>query len=128
METLQERTGSNSTLKEFRRMLKAIIDDNAVHEHIPDYTFELKGDLVVIRPRKDFTDIYTEAESPSSIDKVILKPSTHEVARRFNGGYDIYFLEQEWRYMLQSKKAIPENPDGSFIGYVKWYTQKHGAA
>ena len=128
VETLQERTGSNSTLKEFRRMLKAIIDDNAVHAHIPDYSFELENDLVVIRPRKDFTDIFTEAESPAAIDKIFLKPSTHEVARKFNGGYDVYFLEGEWRAMLQSKKAIPENPDGSFIGYVKWYVGKNGRA
>ena len=96
--------------------------------HIPDYSFELNDDLVVIRPRKDFTDIFTEAESPSSIDKIILKPSSHEVARKFNGGYDVYFLESEWRGMLQSKKAMPENPDGSFIGYVKWYVQKNGKA
>ena len=128
VETLHKRTGSNSTLKEFRRMLKAIIDDNATHRHIPDYAFELNDDLVIIRPRKDFTDIYTEADTPSAVDQVHLKPSTYEVARKFNGGYDVYFLEGEWRGMLQSKKAIPENPDGSFIGYVKWYVRKHGTA
>lgn len=128
METLHKRTGSNSTLKEFRRMLKAIIDDNATHGHIPDYSFELKDNLVIIRPKKDFTEIFTEAESPSAIDKIILKSSTHEVARKFNGGYDVYFLESEWRGMLQSKKAMPENPDGSFIGYVKWYVSKNGRA
>ena len=43
VETLHNRTGSNSTLKEFRRMLKNIIDDNIKHNHIPDYTFEKIG-------------------------------------------------------------------------------------
>ena len=105
-----------------------IIDDNAKHDHIPDYTFELDGELVKIRPRANFTEIYTEAETPSAIDQVMLKSSTHEVARKFNGGWDVYFLEGEWRAMLQGKKAIPENPDGSFIGYVKWYVEKHGRA
>jgi len=128
LETLHKRTGSNSTMKEFRRMLKAIVDDNAVHGHIPDYSFELKDDLMIIRPKRDFTDIYSEAETPSAIDQVRLKPSAHDVARKHNGGYDVYFLEQEWRTMLHSKGAIPENPDGSFIGYVKWYVQKHGNA
>ena len=128
METLHHRTGSTSTLKEFRRMLKIIIEDNIKHSHIPDYTFELNGDLVVIRPRKDFTDVFTEAETPSALDQVHLKCNTLDVARKFAGGYDLYFLETEWRWMLAAKKAIPENPDGSFIGYVKWYVQKYGTA
>lgn len=128
LETLRGLTGSTSTPAEFKRMMKSIVDDNAKHDHIPDYTFELKGDLVSIRPRSSFTEIYTEAETPSAIDQVTLKSSTYEVARKFNAGYDVYFLEGEWRAMLQNKKAIPENPDGSFIGFVKWYVEKHGSA
>jgi len=74
---------------------------------------------VIIRPRKDFTDIYTEAETPSAIDQLHLKPSTDKVARKLNGSYDVYFLLRKWWSMLQSKIAIPENLDGSYIGYVK---------
>lgn len=128
LETLRELTGSSSTAAEFKRMMKSIIDNNAIHNHIPDYTFELVGELVKIRPRASFTEIFTEAETPTAIDKVFLKQSTHGVARKFNGGYDVHFLEQEWRSMLQSKKAIPQNPDGSFIGFVKWYVEKNGKA
>lgn len=128
LETLHKLTGSSSTQAEFKRMMKSIIDDNTTHKHIPDYTFELVGDLIKIRPRGEFIEIYTEAETPDAIDKIKLKGSTMEVARKFNGGYDIYFLEDEWRGMLQVKKALPDNPDGSFIGYVKWYVQKHGSA
>lgn len=126
VETLHHRTGSTSTLKEFRRMVKAIIEDHAKHGHIPDYSFELEGDLVTIRPRRQFTEVYTETDTVESVDRIILKPSTMEVARKHNGGWDVYFLEQEWRGMLIAKKAIPENPEGSFIGYVKWYVGKHG--
>ena len=128
IDTLHERTGSTSTLKEFRRMLRAIIQDNRQHNHIPDYTFELEDDTVIIRPRSNFTEVYTEEEAPDSVDRVILKGSTMEVARKFNGGWDIYFLESEWRGMLRDKKSIPDNPDGSFVGYVKWYVRKHGRA
>ncbi|MEM7172456.1 MAG: replication initiator protein A [Pseudomonadota bacterium] len=128
LETIHALTGSTSTPAEFKRMMKSIIDDNAVHAHIPDYTFELVDNLVKIRPRSSFTDIYTEAESPSAIDQVHLKGSTTEVAKKFAGGWDVYYLESEWRRMLLAKKAIPENPDGSFIGYVKWYVEKHGRA
>lgn len=128
LETIHHRTGSGSTLKEFRRMIKAIIEDNRQHQHIPDYTFEMNGDLVVIRPRRDFTDTYSEPETPDAIDKVSLKPSTIEVARKFAGGYDIYFLEGTWRDFLMRKQAVPDNPDGSFIGFVKKYVEKNGRA
>ena len=128
LETIHHRTGSSSTLKEFRRMMKAIVEDNKKHRHIPDYSFEMDNDLIVIRPRKDFKDTYTEAETPTAIDRVFLKPSTHEVARKFAGGYDLYFLEGAWRDMLHDKGGIPENPDGSFMGFVKWYVQKNGKA
>ncbi|PCJ62743.1 MAG: plasmid replication initiator RepA [Bacteroidetes bacterium] len=125
--TLHKRTGSNSTLKEFRRMLKAIIDANIKHNHIPDYTFELQGDLVIIRPRGNFIEAY--AEQPSRLDQIMLKSSTYEIAKQFAGGYDLYtFLEPEWKEMLAIKNSMPENPDGSFIGYVKWYVGKHGSA
>lgn len=127
LETLRDLTGSSSTAPEFKRLIKAIIDDNIVHDHIPDYTFELEGELVKIRPRSSFTEIFSEAE-PVMIDRIRVKAATYETARKLNGGYDIYFLEQEWRAMLQSKKAMPENPDGSFIGFIKWYVEKHGKA
>ena len=128
LETVHHRTGSSSTLKEFRRMLKAIIDDNREHHHIPDYSFEMTDDLIVIRPRRDFTETYSEPETPDAIDKVTLKSSTFEVARKFAGGYDIYFLEGTWRDFLMRKQAIPDNPDGSFMGFVKKYVEKNGRA
>ncbi len=51
-----------------------------------------------------------------------------ETAKKFAAGYDLYFLEGEWRDMLAAKKSIPESPEGSFVSYVKWYVGKHGAA
>ncbi len=128
LETIHHRTGSTSTLKEFRRMLNAIIDDNQKHQHIPDYSFETHDDLVVILPRRDFSEIYSEPETHDAIDRVTLKPSTIDVARKFAGGYDIYFLEGTWRDFLARKQAVPDNPDGSFIGFVKKYVEKNGKA
>lgn len=127
VETLHKRTGSNSTLKEFRRMLKNIIETNTKHKHIPDYTFELADDLVIIRPRSDFLEIFEE--KPFALDQITLKSSTYETARKFAGGYDLYgFLEPAWKEMLAIKKSMPENPNGSFVNYVKWYVKKHGDA
>ena len=126
METLYEITGSTSTLPEFRRMLTAIIKDNQAHQHIPDYMFELDDDLIKIRPKKDFSAAYKPA--PTAIDKVTLKSGIHERAKKFASGWDIYVLEGAWREMLAQKGNVPENPEGSFIGYVKWYVEKNGSA
>ncbi|WP_282611059.1 replication initiator protein A [Pelagibius sp. Alg239-R121] len=128
LKTMHERTGSTSSLKEFRRMLTKIIEDNKKHGHIPDYTFELNGDLVKVRPRDSFTEIYTETTNTSQIDMIFLKSETFETARTFAAGYDLHFLEREWRNMMTQKKAMPEKPDGAFIGYVKYYVEKHGSA
>jgi hypothetical protein len=128
LETLHKKTGSQSTLKEFRRMVKAIVDLNLKKKHIPDYSFELEKDLFIIRPLSEFTDIYSEPEKPCAIDKVIIRQSGMETAKKFAAGYDLYFLEGEWRDMLAAKKSIPENPEGSFVSYVKWYVGKHGTA
>ncbi|MEO1187604.1 MAG: replication initiator protein A [Pseudomonadota bacterium] len=128
LETLHARTGSQSTLKEFRRMVKAIVDTDKAKQHIPDYSFELDGDLFIIRPRSEFRDIYTEPEKPSSIAGVKLKESAFKSARKVASGYDLYFLEQEWRHWVSGKPSLPDNPEGSFVGFCKTYVEKHGAA
>ena len=128
LQTIHKLTGSASTLPEFRRMICKIIADNDQHNHIPDYTFEIDGDLVKIRPRSDFTEIYTEVEDTAQIDSIKLRGQTYDTAKKFAQGWDIYFLETEWRRMLTQRKAVPEKPDGSFVGYVKWYVGKHGGA
>jgi hypothetical protein len=60
------------------------------------------------------------------IDKIRLKPQTYETARKFAAGYDMYMIEDEWRHMLETKGEMPLKPDGSFVGFVKWYVEEHG--
>jgi len=128
LETLHKKTGSQSTLKEFRRMVKSIVSTDKEKRHIPDYSFELDGDLFIIRPRSEFTDLYKEPDKPNALDKIRLKDSAFNSARKFNEGWDVRFLEREWRSWLQNKETVPDNPEGSFVGFVKAYVQKHGHA
>lgn len=128
LDTLHDLTGSTSSRHEFKRLIKTIIEDNTTHGHIPDYTFELEGDLVKIRPRRSFTEAYTPPKVPSAVDQIILQSAAIETARKFAAGYDIYRLQGEWREMLTVKGVIPESPEGSFVSYVKWYAKKHGPA
>jgi hypothetical protein len=48
-----------------------------------------------------------------------LKTSTYEKAKKAAPGLDVYYLEAEWREWVGKKKAAPENPDASFIGFCK---------
>jgi hypothetical protein len=109
-------------------MLKSIIIANQKHNHIPDYTFELTGDTVVMRPRNDFKEVYSDPEKPTAMDKIALRGSGHETAKRFAEGWCTHHLEGEWRNWLSGKGTVPENPEGSFVGFVKAFVQKNGAA
>jgi len=128
MGKLRMKTGSQSTPKEFRRMVKAIVDMNNEKNHIPDYTFELDGDLFIIRPRTEFTDIYSEPETVHALDKILLPSSAYDNARKHSGGYDLAVLEREWRDMLSCKRSVPDNPSGSFVNFVKSYVKRNGEA
>ena len=128
MDKLRLKTGSQSSPKEFRRMVKAIVDMNNEKHHIPDYTFELDGDLFIIRPRSDFTEVYAEPETVDAVSQIKLPESAYKVARKNAAGYDIYFLEQEWRHWLQSTNSMPKKPSGSFVDFVKRYVKHNGAA
>jgi len=129
LDKLRLKTGSQSTPKEFRRMVRAIVEMNQEQNHIPDYTFELEGDLFVIRPRSAFSELYTDSEAPyPALDQVHLPDTAYRAARKHAAGYDLYFLEREWRAMLSDKGTLPDNPSGSFVNFVKSYVKRNGEA
>lgn len=121
--TLHELSGSSSSSSEFKRMIKNIVDDNHIHKHIPDYEFTIKDELIVIRPRLEFIKIYNKESI--AVEKITLSQKAFDVARKYSQGFDIYYLEQEWRSMIQSKGVLPKNIDGSFVNYVKWYSKNN---
>lgn len=125
LSTLHEKTGSLSTAREFKRMIKSIIDN---HDHIPDYTFELAGETVYIRPRPEFQKRFNPKKKSGGVDRIRLKPATYENATKLASGWDLYQIEDDWRIMLHGLDKLPEKPDGSFVGYVKWYVKKHGSS
>ncbi|WFE92638.1 replication initiator protein A (plasmid) [Roseibium porphyridii] len=130
LETLQKKTGSNSTQKEFRRLVQNIVQANAGHDHFPDYQIFLEEDLVTFRPKAGFSNRFLPNADDGGFDaQAIRLPSDiHEVVRREAKGYDLYMLETNWREMLTKKQSKPANPVGSFRAYVRWYVKEHGPA
>jgi hypothetical protein len=115
LEKLRNKCGAQSTLKEFRRLLNSIIDDDARHDHLPGYSFTVDGDLVEIRPKAS----QAQGRLPLSAPKVTLRSDTFEQARAVAPGWDVYTLESEWRAWIEKKTITPHHADAHFLAFCK---------
>jgi len=50
LKKLRLKCGSQSTLREFRRLIQSICDADRAHNHRPGYSFALDGDMVEMQP------------------------------------------------------------------------------
>ena len=118
--TMQKKCGSGSTLKEFRRLVQAIVREDETHNHMPDYAVRLEGeDMVVFRSRKTVPG--TQAAALTSAPP--LDAETYHDARTVAPGWDVHFLEQQWREWMTEP---PRNADAAFIGFCKKWFEKRG--
>ncbi len=119
LETLQKKCGSASTLKEFRRLVATIAEEDADHAHMPDYAILIDdSDMIHFRNRG------TMYESPTETSAFLLPLvlNTYEEARKVAPGIDIYMLEREWRSWITES---PRDPDAAFVGFCKkWFQRK----
>ena len=119
LEKLQTKCGSSSTAKEFKRMVRSIIERDEQKGHMPDYRLTLEGDIITIEPKPEFVAAYNP---PALQEPVFLKSETFERAREAAPGWDIRFLEQEWRSWMSEP---PRNADAAFLGFCrKWFERK----
>lgn len=114
LELLRDKCGSTSTVKEFRRLLSKIIEDDNAHDHMPDYRMTIAGDNVVFRPKEEATVLAL----PMQVLR-LQNPDTHTAARRFAPGWDIYGLENEWRAWVREKGIEVNDPDKHFLAFCK---------
>lgn len=104
---LQKKSGSNSPLRVFRAMLRAMI----AADTLPDYRLiEEPGDILCVKPRFALV----EPDGPP------LSAAAIEAARELAPGWDVYALEAEWRSFWQSSgRKLLRSPDRAFLGFVK---------
>ena len=110
------KTGSQSPQKRFRQMIRQLVE----HDHLPDYhvTFEDEADMVVFTNRGTM--------SPTSIVEGSIPPlqsDTYEEARHAAPGWDVRFLEQEWRSWCVEP---PRNADRALVGFCRKWFEKRG--
>jgi plasmid replication initiation protein len=114
--TLLKKSGSQSPEKRFRQMIRFL----AKHDHLPDYhvEFDSESDLVVFRNRGTLRAIEEKPSSP----RLFLDADTYEEARQIAPGWDVHYLEQEWREWITE---IPRKPDAAFLGFCrKWFAKR----
>lgn len=119
LEVLQKKCGAASTLKEFRRLVAAIATEDAWHAHMPDYAITLyDSDMVIFQNRGTMREqgIVENAKVSG------LQASTYDEARIVAPGWDVYYLEQEWRGWITEP---PRDCDAAFLGFCrKWFERR----
>lgn len=122
LELLQKKCGSNSTLREFRRLVGHILEQDRTHHHMPDYAVTLEGgDKVVFRNRRTMKP---PSPAPTHSTVPLLDPETYHDARTLAPGWDVCYLEQEWRDWMTEP---PRDADKAFLGFCKKWYERRGA-
>lgn len=128
LEKLREKCGSTSTLKEFRRLVRSIVDQDRAHCHMPDYSVDIverSNDVekIVFRNRQSMdrcSDLTMTAPPP-------LSSETHDAARQIAPGWDVHAIEQEWRAWCLDKSCQPHSPAQHFLKFCMSWVERRGA-
>lgn len=115
LQKLLLKTGSQSPEKRFRQMIKQLV----IHDHLPDYNvaFDETEDMVIFANRGTMSPTpLVQGHVPS------LGPDTYERAREVAPGWDVRYLEREWRDWIVE---APRDADAAFIGFCcKWFDKR----
>jgi hypothetical protein len=118
LRTLLKKTGSQSPIKRFRQMIRHLTE----HDHLPDYSvsFEAEADMVTFRNRGSLP---TAFPAPSWDGR--LEPEAYNEARMAAPGWDVYYIESEWRRWLGENEIEPKFPTRHFIKFCRtWYENR----
>jgi plasmid replication initiation protein len=125
LDLLQKKCGSSSTLREFRRLVRAIADQDRRHAHMPDYAVLLDGeDRVIFRNRQCMPPALAEIVQD---DIPPLPGDVYHDARAEAPGWDVRYLEQEWRRWCAKEEIAPKRPDAHFLKFCRSWYDKRGA-
>lgn len=119
---LQKKCGSTSTMREFRRLVGTIVEQDEAHHHMPDYAIRLDGEMVVFKNRGNMETLAPDAVN----DPIRLGSEVHEKARAAAPGWDVHYLEQAWRnWMADGGLDAPRDPEKAFLGFcAKWFEKR----
>ena len=118
---LLKKTGAQSPEKKFRMMIRNLAKFN----HLPDYHvyFDEQNDMVIFKNR----GVLNERPTLICSSTLHLDPETYHDAKHLAPGWDIYYLEQEWRnWMEDGGLDAPQDADRAFLGFCKKWFERRG--
>lgn len=120
LEVLLKKSGSKSSEKEFRRSVREL----AATDHLPDYlvTFDEKEGMVTFQNRGTMKTALAPVEPwTGRLDSDVFGD-----ARNAAPGWDIHYLEQEWRSWLGENEIVPKHPERHFVKFCQSWFEKRG--
>lgn len=120
VEVLLKKSGSKSSEKEFRRSVREL----AATDHLPDYlvTFDEKEGMVTFQNRGTMKAALVPVEPwTGRLDSDVFGD-----ARNAAPGWDIHYLEQEWRSWLGENEIVPKHPERHFVKFCQSWFEKRG--
>ena len=115
LDTLRQKCGSGSSLKEFRRLVGKIIEDDDQHDHMPDYAFSFDDDILIVRPKKQ----PPQMALPLPFTVLRIDSDTYDKARQAAPGWDVHGLEEEWRSWVIEKGIAVKDPNAHFVSFCR---------
>ena len=100
LEKLKYKCGSHSTDKEFKRLVQKIVEEDQAHQHIPDYSLRINGEKAVFTNRRTMPALIQD-DGPAALDAEV-----YHDARSCAPGWDVHYLEREWRQWCGREPVI----------------------
>jgi len=122
IEVLLKKSGSKSSEKEFRRAIRTLAQTN----HLPDYqvAFDPETDMVTFTNRGTLkAAIAGPASEPWSGR---LDSDVYGDARNVAPGWDVRYLETQWRAWVGEEEIAPKNPERHFVKFCQTWFEKRG--
>lgn len=122
LELLQKKCGSSSTTFEFKRLIGNIVDEDIQHSHIPDYAIRFSAD----ERQVIFTSRGTAPVPVQDVFEGHLDADAYDDARAAAPGWDVRYLEQEWRRWCGAEEIEPKNPGRHYVKFCQTWFEKRG--
>lgn len=142
LEKLWKKSGSSANLAKFRFATKEICEaiqqsrEKNGSSYFPDYDIyfvegaadkasnEEKVDKVIFVNKG--TVRTKRGKLADAVDKISLKSSTFDAARKLLKGWSVAHVETLWRSWMANSEQLPEKPDAAFIGFCKKFVKDNG--
>ncbi len=120
LELLQKKCGSNSTSKEFRRLVRTIVIQDETHGHFPDYSVTMTDDDVRFINRRSAKAMAKPQNGDLFGQNPVISEDGFAKARKAAPRYDIHRLYHEWvSWWRDSGSPDLKSPDAAFVNFCR---------